>query len=241
MYRNPFEQSRRCTTGPLELVHSNVCGKMEEKSRGGAEYFLTFVDHHTRYALVYPLQTKDQVFGHFVQWKALVEKSIGKKLKTLRTDNGGEFTSTQFEEFLKTEELRHERTIPKTLQQNGVAERLNRTLVEMSRSMLLDSKLPKKYWEESVSTAVYIRNRCPTKAVEGKTPYEAWFGQKPRADHLRVFGSDAYVHVPKDKRKKLDSKARKCVLLEYGDTTKGYRLYDLEMDRVIYSRDIRFD
>ena len=90
MHRSPFEQSRRHTTGPLELVHSDVCGKMEEKSRGGAEYFLTFVDHHTRYAWVYPLRTKDQVFGRFVQWKALVEKSIGKKIKTLRTDNGGE-------------------------------------------------------------------------------------------------------------------------------------------------------
>ena len=112
MHRNPYEQSRRRTTGTLELVHSDVCGKMEEKSRGGAEYFLTFVDHHTRYAWVYPLRTKDQVFGHFVQWKALVEKSIGNKLKSLRTDNGGEFTSTQFEEFLKTEGIRHERTIP---------------------------------------------------------------------------------------------------------------------------------
>ena len=141
---------------------------------------------------------------------------------TLRTDNGGEFTSTQFEDFLRKEGIRHERTIPKTPQQNGVAERLNRTLVEMSRSMLLDAKLTKKYWAESVSTAVYLRNRCPTKALMEKTPYEAWFEQKPAVDHLRVFGCDAYVHVPKDERKKLEEM---CV----PDTTKGrYCLYDPE-------------
>ena len=222
IHHNPFKPSRKRTTEPLELVHSDVCGKMGEKSQGGAEYFLTFVDHHSRYAWVYPLRTKDQVFERFVQWKALVEKSSGKKLKILRTDNGGEFTSTQFEDFLKTEGIRHERTIPKTPQQNGVAERLNRTLVEMSRSMLLDAKLSKKYWAESISTAVYLRNRCPTKAVMGKTPYEAWHGQPPAVDHLRVFGCDAYAHVSKDERGKLDSKAKKCVLLGYGDTAKGY-------------------
>ena len=201
---------------------------MGEKFQGGAEYFLTFIDRHIRYAWVHLLQTKDQVFEWFVHWKALVEKSSGKKLKTLRTDNGGEFTSTQFENFLKIEGIQHERTILKTPQQNGVAERLNRTLVEMSRSMLLDAKLSKKFWAESVATAVYLRNRCPSKAVMGKMPYKAWFGQKPMVDHLRVFGCGAYVHVPKDEQKKLDSKAKKCVLLGYGDTIKGYRLYNLE-------------
>lgn len=106
--------------------------------------------------------------------------------------------STRFESYLKKEGIHHEKTIPKTPEQNGVAERLNRTLVEMSRSMLLDAKLPKKFWAESVSTAVYLRNRCPTKAIKGKTPYEALYGKKPNVNHLRVFGCDAYTHIPKD-------------------------------------------
>ena len=159
----------------------------------------------------------------------------------MRSDNGGEFTSTRFENYLKTEGIRHEKTIPKTSKQNGVAERFNRTIVEMSRSMLLDAKLPKKFWAECVSTAVYLRNCCPTKAVKDKTPYEAWNGQKPKVNHLRLFGCDAYTHIPKDERGKLDSKARKCVLLGYGETTKGYRLYDPSKDRVIHSRDVRFN
>ena len=130
------------STEPLGLVHSDICGKLNSKSLGGAEYFLTFVGDKTRYVWVYFLKHKDEVFQRFVEWKALVEKSSCDQVKVLRTDNGGEYTSTQFEDFLKAEGIRHERTVLKTPQQNGVAERLNRTLVETTRSMLIDAKLP---------------------------------------------------------------------------------------------------
>ncbi len=112
------------------------------------------------------------------------------------------YTSNAFEKYLRCEGIRHEKTNPKTPQQNGVAERLNRTLVESARSMLLNANLSKQYWAEAVSMAVYLRNRCPIKAVEGKTPYEAWYGQKPKVDHLIVFGCDAFAHIPKDERGK---------------------------------------
>lgn len=100
--------------------------------------------------------------------------------------------------------------------------------------MLLDAKLPKKYCAESVSTAAYLRDRSPTKAAKDKRLYETWYGEKPKVDHLRVFGCDAY------ERGKLDSKARKCVLLGYSET-KGYRLYHPSKDKVIFSRDVRFN
>ena len=240
-HRTQFETSKRCTQESLELVHSDVCGKMREKSIGGAEYFLTFTDDKTRYTWFYPLKTKDQVFDRFLEWKAIVEKSSGKKLKTLRTDNGGEYTSKKFSDYLKSEGIRHELTIPKTPEQNGVAERLNRTLVESARSMMLDAKLSHEFWAEAVSTAVYLRNRCPTKAVDGMTPHEAWYGYKPKVSHLRVFGCDAYTHIPKDERAKFDSKSRKCILLGYGQQTKGYRLFDPVKRKVIYSRDVHFN
>ena len=112
---------------------------------GGAEYFVTFVDDKTRYVWAYPLKRKDEVFQCFLKWKMMVEKSSGHKLKVLRTDNGGEYTSLEFEEYLESEGIRHERTVPKTPQQNGVAERLNRTLMEMVRSMLIDAKLPHEF------------------------------------------------------------------------------------------------
>ena len=144
-HRTPFPHSTTQATELLELVHSDVCGKMQEKSLGGSEYFLTFTDDKSRYTWVYVLKTKDQVFDCFLEWKALVEKQTKQKLKTLRTDNGGEYTSNKFEKYLKDEGIRHERTVPKTPEQNGVAERLNRTLVESARSMLLDANLPKRY------------------------------------------------------------------------------------------------
>jgi transposase InsO family protein len=242
-HRAPFTTSTTKTTVPLELVHSDVCGKMQHRSLGGAEYFLTFTDDHTRYSWVYMLKTKDQdqVYECFREWKALVEKQTKHKLKTLRTDNGGEYTSKKLEQYLKSEGIRHEKTVPKTPEQNGVSERLNRTLVEAARSMLLDANLSKSFWAEAVNTAAYLKNRSPTKALQGKTPFEAWYGKKPNVEHLKVFGCMAYAHIPKDERGKFDSKARKCTLLGYDEFTKGYRLYDPQNKKIIYSRDVRFD
>ena len=211
---------------------------MGKKSLGGAEYFLTFLDDKTHYTWVYALKTKDQVYNKFKEWKAEVETRTG---KTLRTDNGGEYTSKEFQAHLKACGIRHELTIPKTPEQNGVAEQLNRTLVEMTRAMLLDSQLPQSFWVEAVSTAAYLRNRSPTSAVEGMTPHEAWYGRKPGVEHLRVFGSTAYVHIPKDSRGKLDSKTSKCILVGYGSVQKGYRLYNREAQKILHSRDVKFD
>ena len=148
-----------------------------------------------------------------------MDKSSGRKVKAIHTDNGGEYTSTKFEDYLKSEGIRHERTVPKTPEQNSVAEQMNRTIVETVRSMLTDAKLPQRFWGEAIFTAVYLRNRSPTKAVEGK---EAWMGKKPTVTHLHVFGCDAYAHVPKDERGKFDPKAKKCIFVGYGEETKGY-------------------
>ena len=228
-------------TKPLALIHTDVCGKISTKSLSGAEYFVTFIDDYSRRVWVYFIRNKSEVFGRFVEWKAMVEKSTGAHVKTLRSDNGGEYLSSEFIDFLKKEGVRHELTIPYTPEQNGVAERMNRTLVESSRAMLRDAKLPKKFWAETVSTAVYIRNRCPTKAVRGQTPMELYTGEKPNVQHLRTFGCTSYAHVPKEQRKKLDGKATKCVFLGYGESTKGYRLYDMQRNRVIHSRDVVFN
>ena len=226
---------------PLALIHSDVCGKISSKSLGRAEYFVTFIDDKTRYVWAYAIEKKSDIFQKFCEWKAEVEKSLGQSVKILCTDNGGEFTSDEFEKYLKKEGIKHQLTIPKCPEQNGVAERFNRTLVEMVRSMLADSELPKSFWAEALATAVYLRNRSPTKPVEGKTPYEAIYGEKPKVEHLRVFGCTAYSHIPKDGRQKLDAKARKCIFLGYPCHRKGYRLYDQSIRRVIHSRDVRFN
>ena len=212
-HRSKFTPSNRRADEVLGLIHSDVCGKMNEKSLDGAEYFLTFIDDKTRYVWVYYLQRKDQVFEKFYEWKAMVERSTGQKLKAIHTDNGGEFTSSEFEAHLQAEGVKHELTKP---EQNGVAECMNRTHVETIRSLLFYANLPHKFWGEDLSTAAYLHNRSPTKAVKEMTPYEAWTGEKPKVDHLRIFGCQAFVHVPKDERKKPDSKSKECILMGYG-------------------------
>ena len=153
----------------------------------------------------------------------------------IHSDNGGEYTSAKFENYLKSEGIRHECTVPKTPEQNGVAERMNRTLVETVRST--DAKLPHKFWAETLSTAVYLRNRSPTKAIEEKTPYKAWTGKKPTVSHFRVFGCDAYAHVPKMREESLIKKRKSTILSAMRRKQKGIdctipyveRLFSAEM------------
>ena len=225
----------------LELVHTDVCGKMDVQSLSGKENFGTFIDDKSRYTWTYGLRYKSDMFETFIEWKAMVERSTERNVKTLRSDNGGEYISNEFENYLKKEGINHQTTVRKTPEQNGVAERMNRTLQEMMRPMLFESNLPKRFWAEALSTATYIRNRSPTRAVPEVTPFEAFTGKKPVVSHLKVFGCTSYAHVPKDERKKLDSRARESVLLGYGTNVKGYRLYDVNRQKVFFSRDVLFD
>ena len=155
----------------------------------------TFIDDQTRYVWVYFLKKKDQVFEKFLEWKTMVEKETDKNLNVLCTDNGGEFTSSKFEAYLKSEGVCYELTIPKIPEQNGVAEHMNRTLLEATTSMLSNVNLSPKLWAEALLTAAYLRKRSPTKVVRRMTPQEAWTGAKPQVDHLRVFGCQAYVKM----------------------------------------------
>jgi hypothetical protein len=130
-HKSAFPSTQRTKAShALELVHSDVCGKLRNKSLGGAEYFLVFIDDKTHFTWIYVLKKKSEVFQKFKEWKALVEKESGYMVKKLRTDNGGEYTSIDLEDFLLTAGIRHELTIPKTPEQNGVAERMNRTLAD---------------------------------------------------------------------------------------------------------------
>ena len=136
----------------LELVHSDVCGPMKKKTIGGARYFVTFIDDHSRKVWAYTLRTKDQVADVFKQFHASVERETGKPLKCIRTDNGGEYMGS-FHWYCRNHGIRHQRTTPKTPQHNGVAERMNRTIIERIRCMLSHAKLPRSFWGEAMRTA----------------------------------------------------------------------------------------
>ena len=122
---------------------------------------------------------------------------------------------------------------PYSLQQNGVAERANRTIVEMARCMLYAQSLGREFWAEAVSNAVYTRNRCSNKALIDITLEEAWSGKRPCIYHMHVCGCIAYAKVPDEKRTKLDAKGIKCLFVSYCEGTKAYRLICFESQKII--------
>lgn len=238
--KNPFPTSSGRASHPLDLVHSDVCGKLGTKSLGGAEYFVSFIDSASHYAWTFPIQKKGDVFRIFQKWKARAETETGRKLKVLRTDGGGEYTSTEFGRYLEKAGVKHELTIPRTPEQNGVAERLNRTLMESVRSLLADSGLSKEFWGEALSTATYLRNLSPSRVIDNLTPAQAWTGRKPDVSNLRVFGCKAFAHVPAELRGKLDAKTHKCRMMGYARKSKAYRLFDEEKRKIFFSRNVVF-
>jgi transposase InsO family protein len=227
-------------TKKLQLVHSDVCGPMQTPSFGNYLYFVTFIDDFSRHAWVYPLKAKSEVFMCFKQFLVLAENLSACKMGTLRSDRGGEYMSSDFNAFLTERGIKHQCTVPYTPQQNGVAERKNRSLMEMARCMVKSQALPHSFWLEAVMCAAYVLNRCPTKALQSITPYEAWHDRKPSVAHLRVFGCLAYALVPEQHRKKLDDKAVKCIFVGYSSESKGYRLYHPQTKRILVSRDVVF-
>lgn len=238
--RLPFPSEGSRAQAKLELIHSDVCGPMVIPSLGGARYFITFIDDYTRKVFVYLIKRRSEVFQKFQEFKVLVENQLDLTIKSLRTDNGTEYLSNDFQAFLKKSGIVHQTSTPYTPQQNGLAERMNRTLLERARCMLLNAKLQKQYWAEAVSTAAYITNRCPTRALAFLTPEEMWSGKKPDITNMRIFGCDAMVHIPREKSKKWDSKANKMTFIGYMENTKGYRLIDPKTRKVIISRDVIF-
>ena len=198
---------------------------MQTLSFGNHLYFVTFIDDYSRHAWVYPLKEKSEVFLCFKQFLLMVENVSSCTVGTLCSDRGGEYMSKEFDAFLASHGTKHQFTVPYTPQQNGVAERKKRSLMQMARCMVKSQLLPHAFWLEAVMCATYILNRCPTKALQSITPYEAWHGKKPSIGHLRVFGCLAYALVPMQQRRKLDDKALKCIFVGYSAESKGYKLY----------------
>ena len=188
-------------------------------------------------------KSAEEVLGIFKGFKGLVEKHSGKLILRFRCDNGrGEYDNLLFQEYLLSQGITYEPSAPYTQHQNGVSERIIRTIMERARTILLESHLEDRFWAEAVNTSVYLHNRSPTRALKGTTPYEAWHGSKPSLEHLRRFGCDAYVHVPIERRKKLDPKSRLCIHLGYvHNTTKLWRVWDPATERVIHVADVVFD
>jgi transposase InsO family protein len=172
------------------------------------------------------MKHKGEVFQKNLNFKAMVEKEKGVSIKCLRSDGRGEYFSNEFSEYLKEHGIQRKYSCSYSPQQNGVAERKNRNIAKITHAMLNEKNLPNYFWAEVVATVVYIMNQTPTITVHGMTHEEKFTGEKPDASHLRMFGCIAYVHVPDEKKSKLDPKAEKCIFIGYSLEQKGYRCFN---------------
>lgn len=223
--KRPFGSSVSRPKEILDLIHSGVCGPMTPKSLGGHLYYVTFVDDHSRKTWAYLMKNKDEVFTKFQEFKAEVENLTKRRIKILRSDNGGEYTSKEIITFYKESGTKKELIVPYNPEQNGVAKRKNRSIEESVKAVLHDQDLPKFVWGEVTKAIVYIQNRCPHKSLDNKTPKGLFTRKNPSVDHLRIFGCPVYIHIPKEERKKLDPSSIKGIFVGYSNSSKAYRIY----------------
>jgi transposase InsO family protein len=239
--KKPFPSSNNRSKEILDLIHSDVWGPMPVKSLGGSLYYIIFIDDYSRKTWLYLLKTKDEVFSKFQEFKAGIENLTNKKIKTLRTDNGGECTSKEFVAFYKSAGIRRELIVPHNPQQNGVAERKNRSIEETVKALLNDQGLSMLLWGEAAMTTIYVQNRSPRRILKDMTPEESFSGKKPNVENLKILGCPVYSHIPKDKRNKLEPSGKKGIFVGYSDSSKAYRIYILKQHKIEASRDVTFN
>ena len=224
----------------LEKVFSDITGPEDVQTPHGGLYTLNFIDDFSQKTWVYVLKHKDDAITHFKEWKALVEWETDLTVKIFRTDNGGEYTSREFEKYLKERGIAHQTTAPYSSAQNGKAERLHRTLFNRARAIMSQTKLPPKLWGECIQTAAYLKDRTPTRTLKDMTPYEAYYGSKPDVSHLREIGCKAFILTQSERRRKIYDRSVEGILVGYSQTSKAYRCYYPTTGRIIVSRHVSF-
>lgn len=239
--REPFHSSQAPgSAAPLDLLHVDVCGPFPVNSIGGSKYLLVIVDDYSRRVAVHFLTHKSEATDALTDYIRTAETQIARQVKRIRTDNGGEFVNDRLAHFLRHKGIIHEKTAPYSPAQNGIAERMNRTLVETARALLHEAGLPPVFWAEAVNTAAYVRNRCSKRLLNGKVPEEIYSQRYQSVRHFKVFGCLAYAWIPAKHRGKLDGKSRAVIFLGYSQNRKAYRLYDPATNEFIASRDVKF-
>ena len=237
MHRSSFPTSNTKSERIGSLIHSDVCGPMQVNSLKGARYYVSFRDDFSGFRAVYFIKQKSEVPECCKAFIAFVHTQTGHLVVVFRTDGGTEYMPLI--DWLKKKGILHQTTVRFSPQQGGRAERDNRTIVEGARTLLYSNKaLPLTLWAEAVNYIVYVLNRSLSTIYHLMTPFEAWYGRKPNISNLRIFGSEFYVLIPKELRRKLDAKGSLCFFVGNTDSTKGDRYWDPITGKVNISRDV---
>ncbi|GJW24951.1 retrovirus-related pol polyprotein from transposon TNT 1-94 [Tanacetum coccineum] len=230
------------TTRCLELLHMDLFGPSAVRSYGGNRYTLVIVDDYSRYTWTRFLKDKTEAFDQFEIFSRKIQNQLGCSIVSIRTDHGREFDNeVQFGEFCNANGITHNFSAPRTPQSNGVVERKNRTLQEMSRTMLNEQSLPQKFWCNVVDTSTYILNRILIRTILGKTPYEILRGRKPTLDYFRVFGSKCFILNTINYLTKFDPKSYEGVFLDYSQNSKAYIILNKHTRKIKESLNVTFD
>lgn len=240
-HQQPYHQSNYKSVQPMDLIHSDVFGPVKQTSIGGMRYMITFIDDFSRFIWISFMKEKSEALSKFKLFKIEAEKLTGCKVQMMRSDNGGEYRSQEFTDYLNMCKIKRQLTCPNTPQQNGVSERKNRHLAEVCGSMMHAKNVQGKYWAEAMQTAAYVINRIPQQKMNYVSPYEKLLKIKPNVSHFRVFGCVCFVFIPSSQRHKLEKKANRCIFVGYDNERKGWRCYDPSTRKCSVSRNVVFD
>lgn len=238
--RTNYPSTNERSKEPFEVVHSDVWGPSVVISVLGERWYVTFIDGFSRCTWLYPLKYKSEVFSAFKDFYALVGNQYSARVKVLRTDNGTEYVNRDFDNFLSSHGIMHQTSCVNTAAQNGVAERKNRHLLEVARSLMFEMNVPKFFWSEAVKTAAYLINRMPSRVLAHKTPMECLTGANAFTVPPKIFGYTCFVQDYRNSAGKLDPRAIRCIFLGYSSTQKGYRCWSPAEKRFFVSMDVTF-
>ena len=240
-----FPVSNNMSTSPFYLVHTDVWGPSTVPNVSSARWFLTFIDDCTCVTWVFLLKHKTEVIHVFQRFFSMVTNQFGITIKRIRSDNAKDYFNHDLISFCQKEGSIHESSCVKTPQQNGIAERKNRHLLDQTWALLFQHKVPTRFWGEAVLTGCYLINRLPSTILASKSPMEvlsSFYPNVPTSNQLvpRIFGCVSFVYVPSGDRGKLDPRALKCVFIGYSSTQKGYKCYHPPSKKFFVSKDDTF-
>ncbi|KAL5758013.1 hypothetical protein ACOSP7_020624 [Xanthoceras sorbifolium] len=243
--RSVFHPTSYKASKPFALIHSDVWGPSRVPNITGAKWFVSFIDDHTRVTWVFLMKEKSEVTNIFKNFHSLIKNQFQTNIQVFRSDNGREFVNQGLREYLCSEGIVHQTSCVDTPQQNGISERKNRHLLEVTRSLLFCMRVPSRFWGEAVLTAVHLINRQPSRVLHFKSPCQTLLETYPHTKlistiPLRVFGCTVFVHVQPHYRGKLDPRAVRCLFLGYSPTQKGYRCYNPDTRKIHISLDVTF-
>src|ERR1700761_512114 len=246
-HRQPYpKESEDKTTECGELTHSDIWGPARvaaipsHLAISNAKYYISFPDDFSRRCTVFFMKHKSEATQCVKDYVTYLENRFKRTPKYIRVDNGREYINHELVKWCRSKGIDLQTTAPYSPSQNGIAERFNRTLIELARAILIARNLPSFLWAEAVSHAAYIRNRSPTRALEGMTPDELWNGRKPNMSHLREFGSTVWILKEGDKPSKILAKSSKHIFVGFNNGPKAIKYWDKSSRQIKVSRNFIF-